>query len=202
MPRQFIITLMAVNRVGVLAAITQALAELGGDLQEVSQTILKNYFTMILSVEFPEDRDPEVVLDHFRSVCRPFGIVIDLKDPAANDSITLGRPRPADTYYLTGRGEDTPGLLRKIAARLAEENIDILNMYGTREEPGGECAMILELSIPEDVDKGNLRENLRSLSSVIGLEARLDHEAECRFPSPHHAFRHLSVDRPVHEIVE
>ena len=53
MRKQFVITLTASNRVGILAAVATALAELGGELREVKQTLRDRYFTRILSAEFP-----------------------------------------------------------------------------------------------------------------------------------------------------
>ena len=81
MSKRYIITFMAANRVGILAAVTTSLAELGGDIQEVSQTVMQRFFTIIMSAEFPENRDPSVIIDHIRGVCRPFGVEVNLKDP-------------------------------------------------------------------------------------------------------------------------
>ena len=81
MTKRDIITLMAANRVGILAAVTTSLAELGGDIQEVSQTVMQRFFTIIMAAEFPENRDPTVIIEHIRGVCRPFGVEVSLKDP-------------------------------------------------------------------------------------------------------------------------
>ena len=72
--KRYIISLMAANRVGILAALTTALAELGGDLQEVSQTVMQKFFTIILAAEFPDHRDPRVIVEHIRGVCSPYGV--------------------------------------------------------------------------------------------------------------------------------
>ena len=66
MDREYIITMTAVNRVGILAAVTKAMAELGGDLREASQTVVRGFFTMIFSSEFPADLAPDVIIDHLQ----------------------------------------------------------------------------------------------------------------------------------------
>ena len=81
MPRRLIITLTAANRVGILAGVSNALAELSGDLQEIRQTVVQKFFTMIIAADFPAERDPQIVLDHIRDVCRPYSVDVTLKDP-------------------------------------------------------------------------------------------------------------------------
>ena len=54
MAREYIITMTAENRVGIMSAVTKAMTELGGDLREASQTVVRGFFTMIFSAEFPD----------------------------------------------------------------------------------------------------------------------------------------------------
>ena len=56
MPKEYIITMTAANRVGILAAVTNAMAELDADLKEARQTVVRRFFTMIFSAEFPKSR--------------------------------------------------------------------------------------------------------------------------------------------------
>ena len=72
MAREFIITMTAANRVGILSAVTKAMADLGGDLREASQTVVRGFFTMIFSAEFPDQTSPHVITDHLQDVGRPF----------------------------------------------------------------------------------------------------------------------------------
>ena len=44
--KEWIIIMAAANRAGILAAVTKAMAELGGDLREASQTVVRGFFTM------------------------------------------------------------------------------------------------------------------------------------------------------------
>ena len=54
------------NRTGILSAVTKAMAELGADLREASQTVVRGYFTMIFSAEFPDTMDEKVIRDHLQ----------------------------------------------------------------------------------------------------------------------------------------
>jgi glycine cleavage system transcriptional repressor len=175
MSKRYIITLMAANRVGILAAVTTSLAELGGDIQEVSQTVMQGFFTIIMSAEFPEHRDPSVIIDHIRGVCRPFGVEVSLKDPKLE---TL-QDAPSDgieKYFLTAEGEDKPGMIRQISARLAQEEIDITDVFARRADNGKTFVMVMELAVPGVVDALALQQELEQLGSAVGLSAALQHE--------------------------
>lgn len=175
MAKRYIITLMAANRVGILAAVTTSLAELGGDLQEVSQTVMQRFFTIIMSAEFPEDRDPAVIVDHIRGVCRPFGVEVNLKNPA--DELLQDPPgEGTERYFLTAEGEDKPGMIRQISARLAQEGIDITDVFARRAEDGRTFVMVMELSVPAGVDALALQRELENLGAAVGLSASLQHE--------------------------
>jgi glycine cleavage system transcriptional repressor len=175
MARKYIITLMAANRVGILAAVTTSLTELGGDLQEVSQTVMQNFFTIIMAAEFPDHRDPDVILEHIRGVCRPFGIEVSLKDPS-RETLQEAPTGGFERYFLTAEGEDRPGMIRQISARLAQDGIDITDLYARRGEHDRLFVMVMELAVPLGVNALVLQKELEELGSAVGLSAALQHE--------------------------
>jgi glycine cleavage system transcriptional repressor len=176
--KRYIITLMAANRVGILAAISTAMAELGGDLHEVSQTVMQKYFTIILAAEFPDHRNPQVVVDHLRDVCRPYGVEVNLKDPS-QEQLQEEPPGGVERYFLTLTGHDTPGVIRKISSRLAEERIDITDLYAVRGRSDDDqitFVMVMELAVPLGTDALALQKELEAMGDSIGLAAALQHE--------------------------
>lgn len=175
MAKRYIITLMAANRVGILAAVTNALADLGGDLQEVSQTVMQKFFTIILAAEFPPERDPQVIVDHIRGVCSPYGVEVCLKDPAT-ETLQENPPEGTDRYILTVTGSDKPGIIRQVSARMAREGIDITDVYAVRNDADRTFVMVMELAVPLGVDALALQRELEELGSAIGLQATLQHE--------------------------
>lgn len=51
-----VITVLGKDRVGIIAAVTAALAENQVNILDISQTILQDYFTMIMLVELLEEK--------------------------------------------------------------------------------------------------------------------------------------------------
>lgn len=198
MARRYIITLMAANRVGILAAMTSALDELGGDLLEVSQTVMQKYFTIILAARFPDKREPEVIVDHIRGVCQQFGVEVNLKNP---DEETLQEEYSVGTekYFVTVTGRDRPGILREISSRLSREEIDITDLYGHHNEDES-FVMIMELAVPPSADAVTLQRELDELGRSAGLTATLQHEnifVATHDPRPVRLKPHAPFDRRV-----
>ena len=175
MAKRYIITLMASNRVGILAALTNALGELGGDLSEVSQTVLQKFFTIILAADFPEHRDPKVIADHIRGLCQPFNIEVTLRDPSVEQLQPDMEPGD-ERYFLTATGEDQRGIIREISTRLALAGIDITDLYARRNDQEKQFAMVMELDVPTGVDILSLQNELEELGHTGGLTVAVQHE--------------------------
>lgn len=182
MVKQYVLTLTAANRVGILAAVTNAIDELGGDLLEVRQTVVQKFFTLILAAEFPEHREPHVIVDHIRDIGRPYGIEICLKDPneeiLQSDSDLLMEFQVAT---LTGR--DAPGTLRRISARLALDGIDIVHLHALRNNDGDSFVMHMKLAVPEDVDVLHLQRELEEEGRDVDLSIEFQQQQQI-FSSP------------------
>lgn len=178
MAKQYIMTLMAVNRVGVLSALTTALDDLGGNLVELSQAVMRGFFTMIVAVEFPPDRDPDLILEHIRSVCGPFGVEIAIKDP---DEEMMPEPSDetdeADRYILTVTGPDQKGALRHITRRLAQEGIDIIDLRGFVDDARTRFSAFMELVAPTGVDVLSIIHELQASSMARNLLLTIQHRA-------------------------
>ena len=175
MSKRYIITLTATNRVGILAAVTTALAELGGELHEVKQTLLQKFFTMILAAEFPEHRHMQVIVDHLQGVCRPFGIAITLKDPC-EETLPDGPEEETERFFLKLTGQDQPGLLSRMAKQLEQEGIEITEMYALRSEDRHSFEMVMELTVPTGVNLSELEGKLQDSDVRKELSARIESE--------------------------
>ena len=53
---KIILTAFGMNHSGIVSAITGILAEFGCDIQDITQKILQNYFTMIMIVDITESK--------------------------------------------------------------------------------------------------------------------------------------------------
>jgi glycine cleavage system transcriptional repressor len=175
MGKEYILTITAANRIGILAAVSNAIAELSGDIRELSVTVIGRFFTIILSAEFPEDREPGVVVDHLRDIGRPYGLEVVLKDPSL-ETFHQETEEGTATYYLTLGGTNQPGMMRRISARLAQENIDISHLYAVCDN--GAFKMIIQVAVPPSADLDALKRSLETLNEAVPTSVQLQTAAE------------------------
>src|SRR4051794_9724457 len=103
MARRYIISLTGANRVGILAAVTTALDELRGNLWEANISVMPPFCSILLTADFPEERNSDIVSDHLRDLCRPYAVEVRISEPdgAATDE---GTAALTNQYMLTVHG--------------------------------------------------------------------------------------------------
>lgn len=78
-----IITTTGHDRVGIIAGVANAAAERGLNIVDVSQTLMDEYFTMIMRVELPSSQDGGVDMaalqDHLAAAGEALGVVVRIQ---------------------------------------------------------------------------------------------------------------------------
>ena len=170
MTKRYLISVVAANRVGILTALTNALEELGANLVEVQQNVMQQFFTLMMAADFPDQRTPDVVVDHIRGICRPYGGDVIIKDPQAEE-LQSDMGHEFWDGQLSLMGEDKPGTMRRITARIAQDGIDIVSLHAARSDDGT-YMFDMSLSIPDVVDTTRLEEDLNALVQTVTLSVK------------------------------
>ncbi|MDK8099866.1 MAG: ACT domain-containing protein [Winkia neuii] len=83
-----IITVAGVDHTGIVAAVANALAEEKVNIVNISQTLMEQYFTMIVHCEFDADRLPISALQQrMRQVAEAENLVIKVQSEAIFDAM-------------------------------------------------------------------------------------------------------------------
>lgn len=173
MSHEFVISVMTRDRVGIVADVTGAIQDLGGNLADLSQTVLGGYFTMILIASFPPGvREPQI---------RARLVAIDPADPF-EVGVRLHRasrrrtPAPAEPLYvLTAAGPDKTGLVATLSRFLREKEINIED-FSTLVK-GDVYWMFLNVRLPKGADVGDLKREAQAAMDSIGVKVELMHQA-------------------------
>lgn len=80
---QVIITVIGTDKVGIIAAVTTKLAALDVNILDVSQTIMRGAFTMMLLAQLPADADFTVVKTQLQDLGADIGV--EVENRAAGD---------------------------------------------------------------------------------------------------------------------
>lgn len=156
------------DRPGIVAAITGALLDFEGNVDDSQMSILHGQFAVMLIVSVPDEADLDAISAKLEEVGREFelgGITVSpvsQLDRGANP-----------THILTVYGADRPGIVHDVAALLADQEVNITDLR-TRRTGGSEAplyTMMMEVSVPPSAT--GLREALTGLSETGGVEAHL-----------------------------
>jgi len=169
--KRFVITMTAANRVGILAATTNAIADLGGDIVEIRQTLLQGFFTMIIAVDFPESRTAQIVREHVRAACDRYGVALTIKDPEAET--VHENAEETESYVLELFGPEEPGVVRTLSVHLARLGIDITDLHTRRSRKRNHFRGAMQIAVPVSTDFETLRDEMRELAARTGLEIAL-----------------------------
>lgn len=164
----YAITAIGTDRPGIVAGLTEALRDLGCNLEDVSSTILRGHFTMMFVVDAPVDA--EKLRESLAGAGEPLGVSVTVRD------VEAGAPdRPAATHTLTVYGADRPGIVAGIARLLADRGVNVTNLScRIVGEEAPVYAMVAELQLPEEEDASDLG------SAIDGRARELEVDASIR----------------------
>lgn len=147
------------DRPGIVAAVSKVLLDHECNVEDSSMAILRGHFTMTLVVSVPDTADLGLLRHGLDEV----------RDALALEAVTLSEVAeiPEDaaiaSHILSVYGTDHPGILHAVATALAEDGVDIVDLTTRVLDEEGRAplyTMILEVAVPERVDRGGLEEKL------------------------------------------
>ena len=165
----YIISITAQDRSGIVAGVSEALLDLGGNIEAASQTVHQGYFAMILLCTFAQTPDPTVVSDDIRRAAGE-----DLHVYVTEHRHTRKSPQSTQTFIVTAIGPDRPGILHALTEYLASKKVNIDDLYCTVRQD--EFVVICQTSVPASLDVARLQQELEAVGRQRGFAAHFQHE--------------------------
>ena len=122
-PLRYVVNVVARDRVGIVAQVSEALYELGGNLEALSQTVVWNWFTMIICGAFPEGVSAEQIRDAVEKAGDFSATVLPFGEPEP------GRPVSGEPFVVTAAGRDQPGIVRRLTRCFAGKGINLEDVW-------------------------------------------------------------------------
>jgi len=173
MAKPFVISIMAEDRVGIVADVSTAIRNLGGNLADMSQTVLRGHFTMILIASFPEEATRDTVSAALRSVEGETPFAVGVREPheIPDEPSAIAE----NQYVLTAVGPDRIGLVSAVTEYLRQKEINIQDLSTCVED--GVYTMILLLNLKLGTDVARLKHSLQIAMEDVALSVELRHHA-------------------------
>lgn len=155
------------DRPGIVAAISEVLFELGGNIDDSQMSILHGHFAVMLVVSVPAEVGRDALAERLEAVRRR----LDLEGLAVSelDELAAG---VAPTHVLTVYGADHPGIVHAVSTALAEREVNITDLRTRRtgEEPPL-YVMVMEIVVPGDEEE--LRRAMAEVGDRVAVEVSL-----------------------------
>ncbi len=139
------ITVVGADRPGIVAAVTKVLFERGCNLEDVSSTILRGHFSMMLVVTAPDDLDAATLETELTDVGSDLGLIVTVRPvPPARSHVV------EPTHMVSVYGADRPGIVFKVAEALAAQGANITDLTSRviGEDSAPVYALMLEVAFP------------------------------------------------------
>ena len=149
------VTAIGRDRPGIVAAVTGALFELGGNIEDSQMSILGGHFAVMLLVAVPGSVAREQVMERLGEVAQEHEL-----EAISVAEVSGGASRPSlPSHVLSVYGADHPGIVHAVSSALAEVGVNITDLEtkltGSEESPV--YVMLMEVALgeaaPESVEK-------------------------------------------------
>lgn len=170
------VTVIGRDRPGIVASVSRVLYENRCNVEELSQTVLRGQFAMIVIGSLAESGSMGNLKSDLAALSGELDLDINLRQLKEEDRVPFAAGE-TEPFIIIAQGEDRPGLLYGIAEVLAERGVNITNLAARVASAGAksEYMQVFEVDIPRKIDYRAIQEKLRQRGQEIGVSVDLQH---------------------------
>ncbi len=162
MTHSLAVTVLGHDRPGIIADVTGVLADLGGNLEDSSMTLLRGHFAWTLVVSL--DTDPATVAARLQHLTAEGLVVSVLPVPDPEDVAGHG-----SAWLLSVHGADRPGIVSGLTGVVAAAGGNITDL--TTRLGAGLYLLVAEVELPEGADVDRLAARIAAEAERLGVRA-------------------------------
>lgn len=162
MARAVVVSVLGPDRLGIVAAMSRAIFDLGCNFERVGSTIIGGHFAMTMLARCEDEVDPSTVEASVASVAAELGLLAVVK-------VAEGAPDDTPTHVVAVAGADKPGIVYRVADTLARMRVNVvsLDMRTTDNGTASTCSLRIHVAAPAGA---RLEETLPALSEELGTD--------------------------------
>jgi glycine cleavage system transcriptional repressor len=167
---EYAVTAIGRDRPGIVAAISRALLDFGGNIEGSQMSMLGGQFAVLIVVSVDEDTPEDELSARLGGVRDELGLQALTFAPV--EEAAAAHPRATHTLRVVGR--DRPGMIAETSAVLAGHGVNIIDLESRFEASSGRerAVIVLEIDL-SDCDRGEVEAALREAAAAIDLEISL-----------------------------
>lgn len=162
-----VISVMAKDRAGIVAEVTEGISALGGNLADLRESVLCGYFTMILVAGFPAGvgvAQVETALS---------GATASKVSVALHEGTLTELDHTRNAYVLTAVGRDRIGLVAQVSRFCCNRGVNILDLASHVD--ADQYTMMLQIDLSQIQSMETFNDELASFGKKSGLNLVLQH---------------------------
>jgi len=166
----YALTAIGRDRPGIVAALSRALLDLDGNIEDSQMSILRGHFAVMLIVRFPGSASPEELAARMDRAREELGLEA-LTLAAVDELAAAGQ---GASHVLSVYGADHPGIVAAISSVLAELEVNITDLE-TRLTGAAEAplyVMLMEVGLG-DADPADVERALAEAAAEADVELTL-----------------------------
>jgi glycine cleavage system transcriptional repressor len=165
---RFSLSALGVDRPGIVAAVSEVLAAVGGNLEDSTMTILQGHFAILLIVSVADDMSQADLEAALVEVGRRFDLVLAVR-PLAHAPV--GGTEPGEPWTVSVHGSDRTGIVHGISAALAGVggNVVDLSTHLVGESDAPVYVMTLRVTLPSGSAAVAAAEAVRTAAEALGV---------------------------------
>jgi len=170
-----IVTVIGSDSPGILAAVSGIIFDAGGNIEDISQTILQNEFAGIFIITMPEGYKLTDLEKKFQDALYPKDLQFYIKS-IEHSSAFSDQPQ-SQPFVITTTGPDRTGLVAGITSIIAGLGVNITNfraIFRGGDNPKDNI-MFYEVDVPNNISHVKFAEDLRSYARGLSLDINIQH---------------------------
>ena len=164
-------TAIGADRPGIVAALSAALLDIGGNLEDGRAALLRGSFAITLAVAVPDGVEPEAVSARLAPVADALGLGISVQKADPKGAESTARRCIVQIY-----GADRPGIVATMAAALADNEVNILDLSARLVGDPPIYVLGMEVEIPDDREPASIAAAVRQVATDHGLDVSFELE--------------------------
>ena len=166
----YAVTAIGRDRPGIVAAISRALLDFGGNIGESQMSMLGGQFAVMLVVSVGPGTPEDELSARLGSVRDELGLQALTFTPVEEAEATL--PKPTHTLRIQGR--DRPGMIATASAVLAGHGANIIDLESRIAQEGTERTSVVVLHVDlSDAEHAEVAAALQEAADELGLDVSL-----------------------------